>query len=361
MPHLHTLTRWATIASFTMAGLAQAATLSAHETVVLKPSLQVTLDSTAAGLAFSNGTANPFLPAPSGAQAPSGLVNAFNLSMAKASPTGPSTLTSTETVLGSPPAPVRSTLAWLPSVRSVEVDATTGNLLSAQLDGGFRLEAPAIRNVQQGGILAANNLRIDFVRSNVYADLVVSEGTELEEKTVQTHIFSFSRTSGITSLNLDAAQQALTTGETWRLSDQGWSVSPQDSAPFDALAMTGWLELGEAGITAEFLGLIMDGFNIYARSPTFAQIMALGSQEGGTLRMGMSVRLAASGAGSPSLSVAPALLDTTQMQRPVPARLAVPEPGSAVLFSLGLMGLTVTAWRRQPTRAFTCGRLAQCA
>jgi hypothetical protein len=103
-------------------------------------------------------------------------VNAFNLSKATASPTGPSTLTTTETVLGSPPASVRNTLAWLPLVRSVEVDATTGNLLSAQLDGGIRLEVPAIRNVQQGGILAVNNLRVDFVRSNVCADLVEAEG-----------------------------------------------------------------------------------------------------------------------------------------------------------------------------------------
>jgi hypothetical protein len=147
VPHLHTFTRWATIASFTMAGMA-----------------------------FSNGTNNPFLPAPSGAQAPSGLVNAFDLSEATASPTGQSTLISTDTVLGSPPASVRNTLAWRPSVRSVEVDATTGNFLSAQLDGGFRLEAPSVRNVQQGGILAVNNLRVDFVRSHVDADLVVSEG-----------------------------------------------------------------------------------------------------------------------------------------------------------------------------------------
>lgn len=129
-----------------------------------------------AGLAFSNGTNNPFLPAPSGAQAPSGLVNAFDLSEATASPTGPSTLTTTETVQGSPPASVRNTLAWLPLVRSVEVDATTGNLLSAQLDGGFRLEVPAIRNVQQGGILAVNNLSVDFVRSKFYANLAEADG-----------------------------------------------------------------------------------------------------------------------------------------------------------------------------------------
>lgn len=120
-------TRCATIASAMLAGLAQAATLTPGETVALQPSLQVTLDSTAA-------------------------------------------------VLGSPPASVRNTLAWRPSVRSVDVDATKGNLLSAQLDGGFRLEAQAVRNVQQGGILAVNNLRVDFVRSHVDADLVVSEG-----------------------------------------------------------------------------------------------------------------------------------------------------------------------------------------
>lgn len=346
--HFHTLARWTAIASVMLAGIAQAATLTPQDTVGLQPALQVTLDSAAAGLAFSNGTPNPFLPVPLSATGPSGLVNALNLSSATVSPTGSSTVSATETMLpGSTPSSVRHTLTWLPSVHSVEVDPVTGHLLSARLDGGFRFSAPKTARIQEGGTVAVDNLRIDFVRSAITADVVIAEATEWEDRSGGTVIFKFSRSSGITSLNLDAAQEALRTGETAALGAQGWSVLPNDSAGLDALAMTGWLELGEAHVTDDFRGMLLDGFSTYYGSPAFAQIAALGYQEGGTLRMGMSVRVAASGTGQSPWSVAPALLDTTQMQSPVPQRLAIPEPGTAALFGAGLMGLAVVASRRQ--------------
>lgn len=339
MKPLLAFTRCVTITSSMLAGLAQAATLMPGETVALQPSLQVTLDNTLVGVAWSNGSTNSFMPASSHASAPSGLVNVINLSKATVSATEPSKVSATD-----------AKMIWAPSVQSVEVDASTGKLLTAKLNGGLRLEAPAIGMDQEGGTLSLSNLYIDLARGGLYADAVAAEGTLFEVKSIRTAIVDFSATPGIESLNLAAAQKALDTGVLGDLNEQGWTVVSRDSSGFDELSMTGWLEFGQARLTDEFRALILAGFGTNVSSPAFAQINGLTFDESTLLRMGMSVRVAASGSGRPPLSVAPALLDSTQMLRPVPERLAAPEPGSAVMFGMGLMGLAcATRKRHHPT------------
>lgn len=365
--HTHFANPWHTPGALLLAlsaWSAQAATLSVGASgpgQVFGPlpdsgqTVQFSVDSALAGLALSNGTSNPFVAPATSKTLPVGAVGAFNV--VKASVTGDAQVgvTSSEALVGGNYRfNERFTTVIQPQVSSVDFDGITGQLTSARLAGTVTIASPAVDGLAFGGNMALSDIRLDFSRGVVTADVL--NNPDLPGFTVSAEdvaVFSFGQITGISGLSWQAAVNSLNTGDTSLLASQGWSIQDKQASPTDSLGLTGWLELANLKATDQFQSLIIDALGVPDQGTARNVLLAVNSPEygsgWGTLRMGLGVRVSTPPLSGPLPVREQVSLNPAQMLQPVAA--AVPEPSAAALMLIGLLGL---GWKAR-TRAAQAG------
>lgn len=345
-------------AALSLTAMAQAAAASSWSVYAPDPNpltshtTLVTLDSALSGLALSNGAANPFQSAPY-PLGPSGLVKTLNGAQAVVSGDALGTAVSTEAQYGTRVKTLmRDTVVLQPQQTAIDLDASTGKLLSASLSGTYTISAQQTPGFVLGGSITLSDLRIDFTNGVITGDLLGNAGTEYEVKDNDMIMFRVGQFSGISGIDFKAASAAVA-GDSTSLTQQGWSIAPPEPGTFNAIAMSGWLELQDLQATDHFLQLFADGLGA-AEGGTAANALAslnssIVSQQApghgwGTLRLGLGVRVNNVSLNSPSTILPPVLLNASQLRQPL---ATVPEPSSTAMVLVGLVGIGAAAARKR--------------
>lgn len=311
---------------------------------------RITLDSAIAGLAFSNGSDNPFAPNTRFGQAPSGAVASLNVLNAtvtgdRRAPVATSnTLYGTRVVISE-----RYTTVVQPTVSDIGLDPYTGKLGVVKFDGKVTLDAPSfIPGVAGGGNLSLSDIKVDLTRGVITADVSSNPGTSFASGANDMDVFRIGKLSGATTLDFR--------GDPLALGAQGWFVQASDSTPSTRTwALTGWLEASQLQATDAFKEEFFHALDVVPQGTAWNITQAWNDAPGGwgSLRLGMGIRLFDNGWATPAFD--PVVVDYSQMLRPVSS---VPEPGA---YSLALLGLLALGWKAR-TRAAqggaSCGQPA---
>lgn len=313
---------------------------------------QVTLDSALSGLALSNGSANPF-KAPAYPLGPKGFVNALNSAKATVAGDALNAVSSSESLYGTRvKVLMRDTVVLRPQQTTVELDSTTGKLLSAGLSGSYTITAPMVVGTVLGGSATLSDLKIDFTKGVITGDLLSNAGTSFEVKSNDMVMFHVGQLSGISGIDFSAASAAVA-GDSTLLTQQGWTLAPPVPGAFNAIAMSGWLELQDLQATDQFMLQFADSLGAVEGGTVYNGLASLNNSitswlnpghGWGTLRLGLGVRVNNISLNAPSTVLAPVTLNASQLLQPVTA--AVPEPSAVALMLVGLVGIGAAARRK---------------
>jgi PEP-CTERM motif len=312
----------------------------------------VTLDSALSGLALSNGAANPF-KAPAFARGPEGFIQMLNASKATVVGDSLGTVSTAEHLYGGRvQVLLRDTIVLQPQQTTIDLDASTGKLLSASLSGSYTITAPLVPGAVDGGSATLSDLQIDFTKGVITGDLLGNAGTSFEVKSNDMVMFRVGQFSGITGIDFSAASAAIS-GDSTLLSQQGWTLAPPVPGAFNAIAMSGWLELQDLQATDQFMLQFADSLGAVEGGTVYNGLASLNNSitswlnpghGWGTLRLGLGVRVNNISLNAPSTVLAPVTLNASQLLQPVTA--AVPEPSAVALMLVGLVGIGAAARRK---------------
>ena len=354
----HTLTTMAVAAALAASSSAQAQslTIGGTKTFFGAPESQgspttVFIDSALSGLALSNGSSNPFAAQATSERAPSGVVTGLNIIQADVRGlNGASVGTSTTTYGTASPQTERHTVTFLPKVSGLDVDNRTGDILKVYLDGTLAVSAPQQAGVSAGGSLQLSDLRLNLAAGVITADVVEFGATDWRfpgARSEDVALFNIGQIQGASRLNWQGMADVATGGDAQALLASGWRVVQQSNSAPNALGLEGWLELSRLTVTEDGLGMFAGSLVLESLPEMLFGSINSTPSGWGAARLGLGVRsLTQLSMGPDGVSaLAPVTLNAASLSLPVTA--AVPEPGSAALMLVGLVGIGTAAARKR--------------
>jgi len=348
------LKTWVMAAAIAMTSAAQATTVVAgvgetielHGGVGAAPSInrsvEVTLQSARSTFFFSNGDADPSAPPPAKLISVGGVVGALNVSKSMPTPVDGAFMTVADLPVTWRLWPYRAIVNMASDVTGLVTDADTGVFSGVMGRGGVKLSAPFDPDLEAGGVVTVQNLRVDLLQGLVFADL---SGAPLVSADLSAPVYG---------------SEVIYSGAMWRI---GSISGPTSLPPAAVLAgldgdRSDLAELGYEWLTTK--NLVVDGASVVQHTvratsklgaltvtdegfAAFAD--ALGMDEGGTGRATLAAaNRYAAGWGTLKLDLVFNLVEGPKLPLP-PAVTAVPEPEVFVLLCVGLLGVAGHARR----------------